>query len=675
MTTLTHIPLGAPASPLQANLSALSLRSPAAAECVRSALPSSLVWSDTDQPGVPTASLDGRALASRRRPLDEARAFAEAADFRKAGAMVVLGFGLGYHILELARKAAQHTLVIVFEPDTALLRAAFERIDFSRALREHNVLVIADPDAAPALTRAVEGAEPLLAMGVQFLEHAPSVARLRGSSPRFTQGVTEVVASIRTQVITTMVQMDVTVRNLLMNADHYAFKGGVADLKNTAGGRPAIVVSAGPSLQRNLALLAEPGVRDRFVIIAVQTVLKTLLARGIRPHFVTALDYHEISRRFYEGLTAEDVAGVTLVAEPKANPAILEAFPGEIRLVGAPLLDLALGRALAGEHGTIPPGATVAHLAYSLARHLGADPVILIGQDLAFTDGRYYAPGAAIHEVWGPELNPFNTLELMEWQRIVRWRGHLHERADHLGRPVYTDDQMSTYLAQFERYFLADSEAGLTTIDATEGGVRKAHTRAMTLRETLGEFYTPSSAVSGERPGSATRGAPMDTPSRRRQLRNRLDSLRREVRLVGEGSEQAEGLLRRMRTVRHDPARLNALIDEVHGVRARVQKIAPAYELVQRLNQAGAFKRFRADRALILDEALSPEDRQARQIERDTTNVRWLRDAARTLDSLLGATISALDGGPRLTRDPTPPAPESLDDGDAPSATSPTSPT
>ena len=39
--------------------------------------------------------------------------------------------------------------------------------------------------------------------------------------------------------------------------------------------------------------------------------LKPLLERGIRPHFVTALDYHEISERFYEGLTPEDVAGVT----------------------------------------------------------------------------------------------------------------------------------------------------------------------------------------------------------------------------------------------------------------------------------------------------------------------------------------------------------------------------
>jgi hypothetical protein len=89
-----------------------------------------------------------------------------------------------------------------------------------------------------------------------------------------------------------------------------------------------VIVSAGPSLERNLHLLAEPGVRERVVIVAAQTMLKPLLRKGIKPHFVCALDYHELSKRFYEGLTAEDVEGVTLVVEPKANPAILDSFPG-----------------------------------------------------------------------------------------------------------------------------------------------------------------------------------------------------------------------------------------------------------------------------------------------------------------------------------------------------------
>src|SRR5690606_30118257 len=112
---------------------------------------------------------------------------------------------------------------------------------------------------------------------------------------------------------------------------------------DAAQGFPAVVVSAGPSLRRNMKLLAEPGVRDRVVIIAVQTVLKPLLAAGIKPHFVTALDFHEISKRFYEGLKPEDVQGVTLVVEPKVHPVVIDAFPGKVRCVAAKFLDELLG--------------------------------------------------------------------------------------------------------------------------------------------------------------------------------------------------------------------------------------------------------------------------------------------------------------------------------------------
>ena len=68
-----------------------------------------------------------------------------------------------------------------------------------------------------------------------------------------------------------------------------------------------------------------PQVRANVVVITAQTMLKPLLAYGIKPDFVTALDYHEISKRFYEGLT--DLPDVTLVAEPLVHPTVLDQLP------------------------------------------------------------------------------------------------------------------------------------------------------------------------------------------------------------------------------------------------------------------------------------------------------------------------------------------------------------
>ncbi len=639
---------------LQRNLRALAVRSARVAEAVRLATPrTDLNFAVADDGAITACEGQGpsaRWLASRRRPLEEAERLAATVDPRASGGVAVLGFGVGHHVGSLVRRMGTAGFVVCFEPDAGLLRAVLERVDCSAWLGGGTVAVLTDCDSV-ALSQAVSGAEGIMSLGVRIVEHPASKARLSAHAARFGDELARTMRALRTTVVTTLVQMETTLRNLLMNLDHYAGCPGVGDLAGACAGRPAVVVSAGPSLRRNIDLLARPGVRDRVVIIAVQTVLKQLLERGIRPHFVTALDWHEISRRFYEGLTADDVRGVTLVADAKANPAILASFPGAIRCPADPVLDAVLGSAHRHDPATLPAGATVAHLAYYLARHLGCDPVMLIGQDLAFTDGQYYGPGAAIHAVWAGEINEFNTLEMLEWQRIVRHRRLLHRAEDAEGRPVFTDDQMAAYLVQFERAFEEDARRGLTTIDATEGGARKRHTTPITLAEALDRH-----AGTGA-PRVALPPAERDQAALRRGARlaaERATALRRGVWRVGEISRETARLLEEMRDHHADQARVNRLIGRVQALAREVESLGAAYELVQRLNQTGTLRRFRHDREIGLDAGLSPLERQKKQIERDLENVTWLADAADAMGRMLDDTAAAMEGGPRVTRTPAP---------------------
>ncbi len=632
---------------LAMNLAALAFGSPHTAERVSKAIAADeMIFSPTQDPDAPAATADGVALCSRRRPIEEARRFADGVDLKAAGVVVVLGFGLGHHVRALVERLRGRAAVVVFEPDVSMLRSVLERIDCTSWLGRKDVIVMSDPADRAGLSRSMSGLEPMIAMGAEICEHVPSRLRLATTAPDFLRAFSEFVGTVRMHVVTTLVQSDVTVRNLLMNLDHYATRPGIADLAGVAAGRPAVTVSAGPSLRRNLHLLARPGVRDRVVIIAAQTVLKPMLAAGVKPHFVTALDYHEISKRFYEGLTAPDVEGVTLIAEPKVNPAVIEAWPGALRLPADDFLQTLLGDDLAAPRGVIRAGATVAHLSYYLARYLACDPVILIGQDLGFTDGQYYAKGAAIHDVWAGELNAFNTLEMMEWQRIARNRGHLHKAEDQLGREIYTDDQMRTYLAQFERDFMEDRRRGLRIIDATEGGVKKSHADTMTLGAALEEF-APSRAEAVTLPAPA---AVLGDDRKARAL-DRVKQTRRAVLRIAEISRETMKLLARMGQSLEDTPELNRLIERAHKFRDEVKSIEPAWTLLHRVNQAGAFNRLRADRLIAAEDDLTPAQEQSRRIERDKTNVRWIAESADVLGDLLKATTDVFAGGPRRTRD------------------------
>lgn len=634
---------------LRKNLELLSQRSSAAVRAIHAAGSADHLHFLHDDHGRWCARITDRGIArqacSFRDAAAEARAWAKKIDVTTAAAIVVRGFGCGHHIAALAAKMRHLGTIIIYEPDTALLREMLRRINLVECFGSSHVVLVTDPADASALAAGIAGLEGTLAAGLCVVDHPPSIARIGPTAEQFGQSLAHIVKAVRTNVVTTLVHSDVTARNCIQNLGTYVTVPGIQDLANVCAGHPAVVVSAGPSLRRNIALLSEPGIRDRVVIIAVQTTLKTLLARGIKPHFVVALDYHEISRRFYEGLTEADVEGVTLVAEPKCNPAILQSFPGVIRCAGDDVSDRVAGERLSRDMGRIRPGSTVAHLAYYLARHLGCDPVIMIGQDLGFTDHQYYAPGAAIHETWAGELSEFNTLEMLEWQRIARMRLLLRPVQDQEGRRIYTDEQMATYLVHFERDFARDAAAGLTIIDATQGGVAKAHTTVRTLRDALDAYAT--------RPLPAIPAGTLSAQSgnRREAARERLMELSRAAAELTRMGRESQTLLKRMIDQPHDRQTVNTLIARVQafGERAAAN---PAYWLVQFINQTGQLKRFRADRALDLNTELSASERQLGQMERDLENVRWLTDAAEHLGTLLVQGLETLSGKPPVTRDP-----------------------
>lgn len=639
---------------LDRNLAAMSAFSTRAAAAIGEAVSGEGARFDVAPDGGLTATWNDagtpRRLASARAPVDEAHRWCEGVTIADEAVLVLSGFGLGHHVRALARRVKGRCVVIVYEPDIALLRAVLERHDLTDVLSSGVVRVVCH-DEPGTLSAALERCEGLVATGTRIIDHPASMVRLGARSGAFAATLAQVVMAIRTQVVTTLVQVETTIRNLLQNLSWYATCPGIADLKDAAkqwGGAPAIVISAGPSLDRAMDALSDPATRERSVLIATQTVLGTLLARGIKPHFVVALDYHEISRRFYEGLTEEAVRGVTLVVEPKANPAILEAFPGSIRCVGDNVLDELLGPPLAREMGEIPPGATVAHLAYGLARFIGCDPVILAGQDLAFTDGQYYAHHAAIHRVWSNELNAFNTLEMLEWQRIVRMRSMLRRARAVGGGEVYTDEQLHTYRVQFEREFQRDASRGLTTIDASEGGAAKAHTTVLALGDALHQY------AKGRVPGDLGDGATPSASARRAMLERveaRLRQVRTEAESVARHCGATSDILTRMKSNQHDQRQIERLIEQAQRETRAMNSQRSGLALAQYLNQTGQLKRFKADRAIASEAELSPMDRQRRQIDRDVMNATWLRDAASRTSELLDQALRTLHDGPKVTRD------------------------
>jgi hypothetical protein len=569
-------------------------------------------------------------LHSRYDPLAEAQKLAATVEVAEQYCFAVAGFGLGYHLQALRRRALDEAIIVVAEPNLRLIATALACVDLTDVLAGGRLVIVTQSDKAHVHER-LQPNSTLLMLGTRFVRHPPSERLAPGFHTEVRRLVTDFAAYARMSLVTLVANSQITCRNVANNLATYVTTPPVGILKGRFAGVPGIVVSAGPSLRRNIDLLAKA--KGRAVICAVQTTLKPLLARGVVPDFVTSLDYHEVSRQYFEG--AEGLEDVHLVAEPKATWHVLDHYPGPISVLDNSFARLLLGDVLAAKDA-LPPGATVAHLAFYLARYMGCDPIIFVGQDLAYTGHVYYSPGVEIHRTWRSEINRFNPLETKEWERTVRARSVLRKIPGHDGQELFTDELLFTYLEQFERD-IARTQAKV--INATEGGAAIRGASPATLAEVLEQYCRAEIPAGCFEYRATTRWRDLSrlAPAAR-ELAARLTEIDRMESLCA----QLLDLLVKLQGLTHDPPAFNRLIVRVDELRAQVHQNQRAYAIINAASQLAELRRFSADRKLTADKVEGAE-RAKRQLARDISFITAVRDGARNVREILETARARLD--------------------------------
>ncbi|EHR7178214.1 motility associated factor glycosyltransferase family protein, partial [Campylobacter jejuni] len=133
----------------------------------------------------------------------------------------------------------------------------------------------------------------------------------------------------------------------------------------------AIVVSAGPSLAKQLPLLK--AYQEKAVIFCADGALSMLEKEGIAPDYVTNLDFTDLAMKFFQN------------KENKLSLNILSCttHPSLVHLVGNKSVilrdDPLYQRFNLNDFGYIDTGTHVSHFSYTLALALGFKNIILIG--------------------------------------------------------------------------------------------------------------------------------------------------------------------------------------------------------------------------------------------------------------------------------------------------------
>lgn len=564
-------------------------------------------------------------LHSKYRPIEEANKLIDSLDLENVISIFVYGLGLGYHVERLFERTGDGVNIWVFEPCVETIVSALREGRITRAYEKNRIRIIHKLDRA-VLTRHFTPMSAHLAGGLLEVDHAASQRAWPSWFSECKEIIEEIKSSARTAMNTIVINGRQTAQNVARNIPWYLATPFATRLQNACKNEPAIIVSAGPSLRKNKHLLKDA--KGRAVIIAVQTTLQPLLDMGIEPDFVTSLDYSDVSRRFYERLSHD--CKTELVVDAKANDIIAKVFPGPVTMLGYPLAENLL-REMNLNRPALRAGATVAHLALYLAQFLGCDPIILVGQDLGFSDGLAYLPGTSYDDVWAPELGQFVSIEQKQWEQIVRDRAILKRVPDWQGRPMYTEQRLLTYLRQFEKDF---SESRARVIDATEGGAQKAHTRPMTLSDALTQFCAnPMKRTIPPHPGLKTARFP--------EAIQLLIQRRSEAGRIEQVAAQTLPLLEEIRDFQADQARVNRAIARIDTLRKAMNDLGRTYNLVMAMTMKSEFERFKTDTAIGATQ-LTELEKQKRQTARDIENVRAIQLAASQFVELADEAIDRL---------------------------------
>lgn len=434
-----------------------------------------IIQSKTGYPNVIIEKeFDAEAFYDNEDPIAYCRQYLELLNIKYAPIVIFMGLGLGYH-LDLFFKEYSERLkteeIIVFEEDIKLFKLALELGDFRKIISHPNIhfFVGEDPEAAFPKLRTkilINEKNRIVLRSVKIIPVPVSISLGKGNEyyPRALKTVKDAARQVMITAGNDSFDCLVGLENMFANLRHIVSNPGINLLDGKFKARPGVLVAAGPSLNKNMHLLKE--LRDRALIISCDASFIPLMRHGIRPHLVTSLERTPGVDLFYSGV--KDFEGICFVACPILMPEVFSAFKGK-KIIG--YRQYSHFDWLENEKGSLIVGSSVANMAFKILETLGCDPIILIGQDLAYSeDGDTHVEGNVFGErSKGILQRPTIMLEGNE------------------GQPVRSERQWEIMKNTYEE----DVEAYQgKCINATEGGARIRGAEVMPFNEAIDRYCT-----------------------------------------------------------------------------------------------------------------------------------------------------------------------------------------
>ncbi|EAI8357129.1 motility associated factor glycosyltransferase family protein [Campylobacter coli] len=382
-------------------------------------------------------------------------------------------YGIGNALL-IKNLAKHYKHLFVFESEIELFILALSTIDLSEELKVYKVVlfdcVAKDLEIQIAMIFDQQSILEYLSLYVMFIS-SHYYLKYYEASILFVNELCIKSASvaIRNADITCFLPLlthGQFLQNIPSMLESIPFQRILSERKNKF--ENAIVVSAGPSLAKQLPLLK--AYQDKAVIFCADGALSMLEKEGIIPDYVTNLDFTDLAMKFFQNKENKTSLNVLSCA---THPNVVHSLKAENCMIV--LRNKALyQRFNLNDFGYIDTGTHVSHFSYTLALALGFKNIIMIGQDLAFDEeGNSHSKGFDFGEKFSGEEN-------IDKLKVPAYGGK---------GEVLTHITWNDYRIKLE-YLFACNDQKAKFYNATEGGARINFTEELSFKECCEKLLT-----------------------------------------------------------------------------------------------------------------------------------------------------------------------------------------
>lgn len=388
--------------------------------------------------------------------------------------VVFYGIGLGYHIETFLAQYPQASYSII-EPSAEIFACYLDHKILKKSLSKNLMMLQCGNQAEILYAKAVQSKDKNLLICELPAYTQIFTAEYTAFLSEFKRIVKEQRTALHTNlaykkrwIINSINNFKVVLKtpNILLE-DHANFKG-----------KSALLVAAGPSLDLEIENLKKIKQERLAYIFSVGTAINTLIHHGIEPDAICTYDPKEENQRVFERISELGINAIPMIFGSSVGYEVLEQYKGKkYHLITSQ--DTVSAYFLRSEDGksldAVSDAPSIAVVTLELLVKLGFSQIILVGQNLAYTEEKSYSSGI-----------DYLTEEMRE--TMLQTDGLFTESVE--GKQVKTTESFLTMKRQLEQTI---NKYQTRVVNTTVGGAKIEGTRFKTLAQLINEELSESS--------------------------------------------------------------------------------------------------------------------------------------------------------------------------------------